>query len=99
MSDLVPAEDIEGIVGVPRHPLLHIARAVSVEQRVYVLHSKRCLDETPDLRTCPFSRALDNGIHVDQWEEDKPLAVEIVDERLTPRETEEPAAASYGGTP
>lgn len=95
MTKSVPAEHIERVVGVPRHPLLHIARAVSAEQRVYVLHSKRCLSERPDLRECPFSLALDNGIHVDQWTEDEPVAVEIVDGRLVPRVNEEPAVADY----
>lgn len=94
MTDVVPAEDIERIVGVPRHPLLHIARAVSAEQRVYVLHSHRCLTEHADLRLCPFSLALDNGIFSDEWTEDEPVAVTVVNERLTPRPGE-PAAADY----
>lgn len=95
MSDVVPAEDIERIVGVPRHPILHIARAVSAEQTVYILHSKSCLDAYDDLRDCPWSLALDNGIDVGQWEEDAPLAVGILDDRLVPRRLPGGSSDSY----
>jgi hypothetical protein len=50
MSDLVPAEDIERIVGAPRHYQAHYGCAVSSEQTVYILHSKRCLGSGIDLR-------------------------------------------------
>lgn len=62
MSDLVPGDQIEQIVGAPRHPTEHIGRAVSAEQVVYVLHSQACLDSGIDLRECPYSVALDKGI-------------------------------------
>lgn len=62
MADLVPADRIEQIVGAQRHPTKHMARAVSAEQTVYILHSQECRDTTPDLRDCPFSIALDRGI-------------------------------------
>ncbi len=62
MADLVPPEDIEQIVGAPRDATVHYGRAVSVERRVYVLHSRECVDSTPDLRDCLFSIALDRGI-------------------------------------
>lgn len=75
MTDLVPAEDIERIVGAPRHPTLHIARAVSAEERVYILHSQACKDSTPDLRTCRYSRDLDDCPHAGEWPEDQPLAL------------------------
>ena len=78
MSDLVPAEDIEGIVGVPRHATEHWARAVSAEQTVYILHSHKCLDSGIDLRDCRFSLALDNGIRQNEWIEDEPVPVEII---------------------
>lgn len=88
MSELVNAGEVERVVGVPRHPTYHIARAVSAEQTVYVLHSQQCLDSGIDLRMCPFSLALDNGIRLHEWTEDKPLPVaircSIEGERLVP---------------
>jgi len=86
MSDIVPAEDIERIVGAPRHAFDHLACAVSFEQTVYILHSSRCLDATRrlgrDLRDCPFSLALDNGIEGSayEWAEDVTVKVEISDD-------------------
>lgn len=62
MTDLVPAADIERIVGAKRHPTKHIARAVNAETTVYILHSRECLGSGIDLRECEFSLALDNGI-------------------------------------
>jgi hypothetical protein len=62
VSDAVPADEIESIVGIERHPTEHYARAISAEGRVYVLHSQACKDSTPDLRDCPYSVALDRGI-------------------------------------
>jgi len=75
MSEQVPASEIEGIVGAPRHETDHYARAVSDEQRVYVLHSKECLGIFDDLRDCPFSKALDRGIDPERWSgfEDRPV--------------------------
>jgi len=87
VSDLVPPEDIERIVGIPRHPWRHYARAVSADQTVYILHilhSHECRDSTPDLRDCPFSLALDRGIDVPRWPKDEPVYVRIVDGRLVP---------------
>lgn len=60
MTELVPTADIERIVDAERHTNLHIARLVA--GTVNVLHSHRCVAETPDLRDCRFSRALDAGV-------------------------------------
>lgn len=86
MSDLVPADVIETIVGAKRHHALHLARAVSDEQTVYILHSAECLNSVPNLRECPYSIALDRGIDVDDWEglEDRPIVVVIHRGRLFP---------------
>ena len=78
MADLVPAEDIEGIVGVKRHRQAHYGRAVSAEQRVYILHSQRCLDSGVDLLECRFSVALDRGIDIRHWDGDEDRAVVLV---------------------
>jgi len=78
VADLVPAEDIERIVGAHRDLTLHQALAVSAEQTVYILHSQACLDSGVDLRECRFSLALDNGIDLAEWEEDAPVVVDVV---------------------
>lgn len=77
MTKIVPAEQIEQIVGCPRHPRLHLARAVSDEQTVYILHSQLCLGIHQDLRNCLFSRALDRGIELEVWAgyQDRPVGV------------------------
>ena len=54
MSNLVPAEDIERIVGAQRHASRHYGRAVSAEQTVYILHSQQCKDSGIDLCDCEF---------------------------------------------
>lgn len=79
MSALVPTDEIEAIVGVQRHPTRHYARAVSTEQRAYILHSASCRDSRDDLRKCPFSLALDNGIDMAVWggHQDKAMRVVI----------------------
>lgn len=68
MTDRVPADQIEGIVGAPRHPTHHIGRLT--RGTVYILHPYTCLGTTPDLRTCPYSYALDRGIDPDEWDLD-----------------------------
>lgn len=91
MADLVDPTRIEEIVGATRHPTDHIARAVSAEQTVYVLHSQACKASGIDLRDCPFSLALDRGIDSppplwDRWEplQDRPVVVAVLAGRLVP---------------
>jgi hypothetical protein len=86
MSDLVSPTDIERIVGAERRTFLHVGRAVSSEQTVYILHSKGCLDSGIDLRECRFSTALDEGIDLELWAnfEDVPVVLRIRDDRLVP---------------
>lgn len=86
MSDLVPSEDIERIVGIQRHNVTHYGRAVSADQTVYVMHSNRCLNSGIDLRQCPFSLALDEGIDVEDWagREDVAVALRVRGGRLVP---------------
>lgn len=90
MSRLEPADQIEGIVGAPRHPELHIGRAVSSEQRVYILHSQRCFDHPSDLRLCPYSLALDTGIDPEWWIEDVPVLLSIDSGFLVGTTTDQP---------
>ena len=100
MADLVPAEDIERIVGAPRSRLVHIARAVSTEKTVYLLHSQSCLDSGIDLRECAWSQALDRGIDLTLWRdrEDVPVVVRIGahDGRLIPGQVQTGTSAPYG---
>ena len=86
MSDLVPADDIERIVGVQRHRKAHYGRAVSAEQTVYVLHSHECRDSGIDLRECRFSVALDRGIKPEAWSghQDVAVGLGVWDGRLIP---------------
>lgn len=84
MSNKVPAQDIERSVGVKRHATEHWARAVHIEERVYILHSQECKDHYTDLRLCPYSRALALGIDEKEWPKDEPLTVRVLDGRLTP---------------
>ncbi|WP_152185604.1 hypothetical protein [Segeticoccus rhizosphaerae] len=77
MSDLVDGCDIERIVGTKRHAWRHYARADSKDRTVYLLHSQECLDRGRDLRECPFSLALDEGVDEFVWAgvEDQPVRV------------------------
>lgn len=79
MSELVDRSRIEQIVGIRRDAHQHVARAVSAEGMVYILHSQRCLDAGIDLRQCPYSLALDNGIETSDWTHlmDLPVAVTV----------------------
>lgn len=91
MTELVPRQDIETIVGVTRHHSQHWGRAVSKERTVYILHSQECLDEYNlctdsgvDLRDCPYSLALDEGIELEEWIEDLPVQLRILGGRIMP---------------
>lgn len=77
MTELVDPSEIERIVGFERHPTRHYARAVSVEQIVYILHSHACKDSGMDLRECPFSQALNNGIDEYDWSDMEDQAVRV----------------------
>jgi len=81
MTDLVSPDRIERIVGVDRHPTDHYGRGVSAEKVFYILHSRQCVDGTPDLRDCPYSLALDRGL-VAGWTEDQPARLAIEHGRL-----------------
>lgn len=86
MSDLVDPDKIEQIVGSGRHAQQHLARAVSAEQTVYILHSHACVDAAGDLRDCSYSQALDIGIDPADWAEceDRPVVAAIRRGRLFP---------------
>lgn len=86
MSDLVAPQVIERIVGMRRHETMHIGRAVSSEEIVYILHSQQCKDSGIDLRDCQLAQALDRGIEAPSWDgyEDRPVALGIVRDRLVP---------------
>ncbi len=85
MSNVVPASEIEAIVGIERHATKHYARAVSAEQTVYILHSQACRAEITDPGDCPWSIALDDGIDPAEWDEDAPVEVRVRNGRLLPR--------------
>ena len=88
MTERVPADEIENIVGRKRSVKDHYARAVSADQTVYILHSRECLALNADLRDCPWSLALDRGIDLDEWVEDVPLTVYARSGRLLPSPAE-----------
>ena len=90
MSEEVPMHLIEGIVGSPRHPTQHIARAVTEEERVYILHSENCESFVYgiSLLDCKYSVALTRGIDLTTWEGsfDVPVIVRInLEGELIPR--------------
>jgi hypothetical protein len=97
MSTLVPAEDIERIVGARRHPTEHLGRAISAQRRTYILHPQSCLDTGIDLRDCSYSRAMDRGTRLRDLLEDTTCRVAIFGGRLVLNEPYEPLATS-GGT-
>lgn len=78
MSDLEPAKLVEAIVKEPRQRHIHLGRAVSAESRVYILHSKDCLDRGIDLRECAYSLALDKGIDLAVWGDVQDMTVALV---------------------
>ena len=86
MADLVDPSEIEGVVGIARHPIQHYARAVSETQTVYILHSQRCRSLFPDLRQCRYSRALDAGLREEDWagQQDRAVPVVVAAGRLVP---------------
>ncbi|MBS3177722.1 MULTISPECIES: hypothetical protein [unclassified Pseudoclavibacter] len=90
MSDLVPQDAIEIIVGAERHEALHIARMVSGEEVIYVLHSRSCLvtreELKIDLRECPYAKTTDKGLKLEDWKDcsDRAVVVRIVNQRLKP---------------
>lgn len=98
MSRIESAEKIEGIVGAKRHETIHLARAISDEDRVYILHSRQCTLAYSDLRQCPYSVALDEGIDIGLWEDrqDRPVEIRIDEEYgdLVPEKSHEPGDPS-----
>lgn len=79
MTYVVPADQIEGLVGAKRHSVKHLGRLSSdstaeplsdewwLTSSFYILHSEHCKANTPDLRTCVFSEALDAGLEESDW--------------------------------
>lgn len=59
MSSLVPANQIEQLVGARRHPLYHFICGRSADGLAYILHPDECRAMWDDLRDCPWSLALD----------------------------------------
>ena len=86
MSELVDSSKVAGIVGTERGLDCHYGRAVSAEQKVYILHSYRCLASGIDLRDCVYSLALDNDIDLYDWKGclDVPVVLDIQGIRLVP---------------
>lgn len=67
MSNLVDRDKISSLVRAERDYWLHIGRHDFEEEGVYIMHSHLCLSLFPDLRECPYSKALDKGISVEHW--------------------------------
>ena len=82
MTDLVPRDQIETLVGAARHQTQHQGRVDTAEQRIYILHSHECLASIPDLRDCVYSLRLDFIVaEPDGWPKDQPfvLALDVLD--------------------
>lgn len=86
MTDLVPTSEIEQIVGARRHDHQHLGRGVSADQKVYILHSRRCLESGIDLRDCQYSKCLDSGIDHAWWRglEDRVVVLAPIRAQLIP---------------
>ena len=87
VTDLVPATEIEQIVGARRHALAHLGRFATAEQTVYILHSQACLNSGIDLRSCIYSRALERGIEeLPEWEgwKDRAVTLQVESDLLLP---------------
>ena len=86
MTERVPADQIEQIVGAKRHAHQHLGRADSSTRKVSILHPSWCKESTPDLRDCAWSLALDRGIDPDWWEgyEDRPVVLTFWRAQLIP---------------
>lgn len=87
MSELVPRDQIEQLVGAHRQKAEHLVRFDSATRRVYIMHSVRCSESTEDLRTCVYSRALDDGFDIADWEAfpDRPVAAIVWNGMLVPK--------------
>ncbi len=81
MSEVQEPAVVRAVVGADRREGEHVGRVVSEEERVYVLHSERCIASGIDLRVCAFSAALDRGIDAAVWREhmDVPVVLGIGD--------------------
>lgn len=68
MTNIVPSTEMERLVGYPRQENTHLGRIDTTEEVMYILHSQECKDTTPDLRECPYSKALDHGrFNINRW--------------------------------
>ena len=77
-TNLVPAEEIERIVGTRRRQQWHIGHAESITETFFIMHSFECLEEYEDLRECPYSRRLGrHGIDLGIWGDlqDRPVPI------------------------
>lgn len=81
MTEHVPADQIEAIVGARRHLIDHYGRAVSDEETFYILHSAECLAVFDDLTDCPFSVGLDDAFDIEEWPADETLRLALDDAR------------------
>lgn len=68
--------EIEGIIGHPRHGVLHLAVWDSDGGTVYIMHSQACVDSQLDLADCEVSLALDRGI-VASFPPDRPVIADV----------------------
>lgn len=86
MTDLVPRDKIEAIVGCSRSRDWHRGRAVSATNTFYILHSESCLASGIDLRDCEYSLGLDDGIDTDIWADwmDRPVPLKLTEFGLEP---------------
>lgn len=79
MTDLVPSEDIERLVGVKRHASAHCGRVLFDQGRFVILHSRECLNTMADLRECAYSTALDVAIACGETFEQWPVEPVVLD--------------------
>jgi hypothetical protein len=63
---------------------LHYGTVTPSENRIYLIHSEQCHVHYDELRECPYSVALTNGIDEESWVFDVTVPLEIRDGKVYP---------------
>lgn len=89
MTQLVDPKKIESLVGATRHGTLHLGRWNTENDRIYILHSHKCVRSGIDLRECPYSQCMTAGAFSHTWSQhpNSTVVLSIQRNELTPLAT------------